>query len=74
MSPVPAPHKDEAPDMFMHRCMGDEKMMKEFPDQKQRVAVCMTSWKDSKKGKDSNNSSKDKKKKKENHPNETNQY
>lgn len=28
----------------MHRCMGDDKMMSEFPKQDQRVAVCMGSW------------------------------
>lgn len=47
--PIPTPREKESPDAFMHRCMGDSVMMKEFPEQKQRVAVCMTSWKNSKK-------------------------
>jgi len=29
---------------FMSRCMGDRIMKKEYPDTKQRVAVCFSSW------------------------------
>ena len=42
--PIPAPEKGEKEADFMERCMGDTVMLKEYPDQKQRVAVCMASW------------------------------
>lgn len=40
--PVPKRGKNEDSSKFMSRCMGDPKMGKEFPDQKQRTAVCMS--------------------------------
>lgn len=40
--PIPQPQKDEDRKSFMSRCMGDEKMNKEYPDSKQRTAVCMS--------------------------------
>ena len=40
--PIPSPNKDEDRKSFMSRCMGDEKMNKEYPDSKQRTAVCMS--------------------------------
>lgn len=41
--PIPERNKkDESPNDFMSRCMDNETMKKEFPDQKQRVAVCMS--------------------------------
>ena len=49
--PVPKPRKREEQDKFMSRCMGDSKMNEEFPDQKQRVAVCMQSWREMRGGK-----------------------
>jgi len=42
--PIPAPHKDEDKNKFMERCMGDDVMVKEYPDNKQRYAICQTSW------------------------------
>lgn len=42
--PIPTPHKGEKQDDFMHRCMSNEVMKKEFPENKQRVAVCMSKW------------------------------
>ena len=40
--PIPTPNKDEDRKSFMSRCMSDNKMNKEYPDQKQRTAVCMS--------------------------------
>jgi hypothetical protein len=40
--PIPKPKKGQDEQEFMSRCMGDEMMKKDFPDQKQRVAVCLT--------------------------------
>lgn len=42
--PLPMPNKGEEQPEFMTRCMGHEVMHKEFPEQKQRVAVCMAQW------------------------------
>lgn len=48
--PIPKPNKNEPVDKFMHRCMSNEIMLKEFSDQKQRAAVCLSSYKRSKSG------------------------
>lgn len=39
---MPIKRKDETPDEFVSRCMSDEQMQKEFPDAKQRIAVCIS--------------------------------
>ena len=44
--PIPKPNKDESEKEFTERCMADEVMTKEYPDQKQRYAICSTQWKD----------------------------
>lgn len=51
--PIPSPRKGESQDKFISRCMGDSVMNKEFPEQKQRAAVCFSTWreKSQKKGK-----------------------
>ena len=46
--PIPKPRKDEEQKAFMERCMGDSVMNREYPDAKQRYAICSTSWKDKK--------------------------
>jgi hypothetical protein len=43
--PIPNPKKSEEQSDFVSRCMGDETMNKEFPDQKQRAAVCYSQFK-----------------------------
>lgn len=43
--PLPKPRKNENENNFVERCMGDPKMVQEYPDSKQRVAVCHTQWK-----------------------------
>lgn len=47
--PLPEPQKDEKQKDFMTRCLSDKKMREEFGNIKQRIAVCMTTFKDSKK-------------------------
>lgn len=44
--PTPKPHMGESQDDFMDRCMGDAAMMEEFPENDQRMAVCMMNWRD----------------------------
>ena len=44
--PIPSPSKGEDQNSFISRCMGDGVMGKEFPDQKQRSAVCYSKWKE----------------------------
>lgn len=46
--PIPKPNSGETETAFMERCMGDDKMGAEYPDKDQRVAVCMTSFRDGK--------------------------
>jgi hypothetical protein len=43
--PIPEPKKSEKQNDFVSRCMDDETMNKEFPDQKQRTAVCYSQFK-----------------------------
>jgi len=43
--PIPKPNTDEKEDDFMGRCMSDSTMMSEFPDRKQRAAVCLSKHK-----------------------------
>ena len=45
--PIPNPDKNENNQLFVARCMGDEKMQKEYPDAKQRIAVCLGQTKSS---------------------------
>ena len=40
--PLPNKKDGEKPEQFISRCMSDPKIQKEFPDQKQRTAVCMS--------------------------------
>mgnify|MGYP005839640033 CR=1 len=39
--PIPKRQPDEEAQQFMGRCMTSEVMAEEYPDQKQRVAICM---------------------------------
>lgn len=38
--PIPKPRAGESENEFISRCMGDETMKGEFPDEDQRLAVC----------------------------------
>ncbi len=42
--PVLSPHARESRDAFVSRFMSSDAMQKEFPTQKQRVAVAMSQW------------------------------
>jgi len=42
--PILKPNAGEMEDSFMNRCMSNDKMRSEFPDNRQRSAVCMTSF------------------------------
>ena len=39
--PIPSRKQNEDPQKYVSRCMGNETMKKEYPDQKQRVAICL---------------------------------
>jgi hypothetical protein len=39
--PIPKRKQNEDNQKFVARCMGNETMKKEYPDQKQRVAICL---------------------------------
>lgn len=39
--PLPKKRKDQDPKAFISNCMGNPTMKKEYPDQKQRVAICI---------------------------------
>ena len=43
--PLPKPSKKETEQEFVSRCMGDDMMLKDFKDQKQRAAVCYSQYK-----------------------------
>jgi hypothetical protein len=40
-----SPKKTEKQKEFVSRCAGDSSMLKEFPDQKQRIALCYSQFK-----------------------------
>lgn len=42
--PLPSPKKSEKQGDFISRCAGNETMNKDFPETKQRVAVCYSQW------------------------------
>jgi len=44
--PMPKPKKDETQDEFIERCMSNEAMKEDYPDNDQRLAVCFQQWKD----------------------------
>lgn len=46
--PIPNKKKGESQQDFVSRCMGNKTMLSEFPDQKQRAAVCYSKWRRSK--------------------------
>jgi hypothetical protein len=48
--PIPAPKKDEENNAFVARCMGNETMKKDYPDNGQRIAICLGQTKRKSKG------------------------
>lgn len=43
--PLPSKKPGESKDEFISRCVSDSKMTSEFPDSKQRAAVCYYQYK-----------------------------
>ena len=46
--PLAKPSKGEDRDTFISRCSSDEKMIAEFPNKQQRIAVCYVQWRERK--------------------------
>ena len=46
--PLPKVHKNDNKKKFIDKCMSDNIMNKEFPDGKQRAAICDNKWQRSK--------------------------
>lgn len=44
--PMPKPRKNEKKDDFISRCMGNDTMVKDYPEEDQRAAVCYLQWND----------------------------
>jgi len=44
--PLVKPKKYERKQKFISRCIDSDKMKKEFPGRKQRIAVCYSIWRD----------------------------
>lgn len=42
--PILKPNDGETKEEFINRCMADDTMQKEFPDESQRYAVCLAQW------------------------------
>ena len=49
--PIQKPSKNQKEDKYIGDCMGDKSLNKEFPNQKQRYAVCKTTFDRAKKSK-----------------------
>jgi len=47
--PIPKPKKDEEEKEFIKRCMSDSIMKAEYPEIKQRTAICYNTWRAKKK-------------------------
>lgn len=43
--PIPKRNPNESEDNFISRCMSNPTMKKEYPDSKQRVAICINQLK-----------------------------
>ena len=41
---LPTPNGGEDKDQFINRCMANDKMNNEYPDEDQRYAVCQKQW------------------------------
>jgi hypothetical protein len=44
--PIPKPTPEENMAGFLSRCMADETMTQEYPNERQRIAVCARQWKE----------------------------
>lgn len=43
--PLPRPQVGEPQNEFIARCASDDKMIAEYPNETQRIAVCYATWK-----------------------------
>ena len=48
--PIPKPTSGESESDFMGRCMDNSTMLAEYPTNDQRVAVCLSAYRDGSKG------------------------
>lgn len=44
--PIPKPDKTEKMTEFLGRCMADPTMNAEYPNERQRMAICAKQWRD----------------------------
>lgn len=44
--PIPTPNDGESRDDFISRCMGNDTMVDDYPDNEQRAAVCYSQWRE----------------------------
>lgn len=44
--PIPKPEKTEKMTEFLGRCMADPTMTEEYPNERQRMAICDKQWRD----------------------------
>lgn len=44
--PIPKPRPTEEREDFINRCMGDDVMVDDFPNNAQRFAVCASAWRE----------------------------
>lgn len=51
MSPIPTPNDGEDKKKFISRCMGNDTMNSEYPDNDQRAAICYSQYRKHKKSK-----------------------
>lgn len=42
--PIPTPHSNESEKKFLSRCMSNKVMLEEYPDAKQRSAICYSQY------------------------------
>ena len=49
--PLPTPQENEDREAFLERCLSDDKVTEEFPDNDQRFAVCQQQWEENKEAK-----------------------
>ena len=46
--PIPKPRGGESKNEYISRCMGDDTMNSEYKDERQRAAVCYTTYEETK--------------------------
>ncbi len=45
---IPQPNKDEEQQQFISRCMSNDVMKQDYPDNDKRLAVCFDAWRKAK--------------------------